>query len=161
MRLVSLLAMLVATLIACSSQTPQKPQPPTGFPDLSKFTAVDPAHYTIAGGAFVSPDQVSCALDEGDGSIVCSGNIRGLPNSITGAGCPVVRKPNGSPADTKYVIDREEPDCTSSRWTPIAVGQKLTEEIGTCAVGEGGLIACIDSDNKHGFVLQPSGSWTF
>jgi hypothetical protein len=44
---------------------------------------------------------------------------------------------------------------------PIQTRQKISGTNGTCAVGENELVACIDADNKHGFVLQPSGSWTF
>jgi hypothetical protein len=44
---------------------------------------------------------------------------------------------------------------------PLAAGKKFVGKNGTCAVGDGGLVACIDADNKHGFVLQPSGSWVF
>jgi hypothetical protein len=162
MRLVSLLAMLVASLIACSSQTPQKPQPPAGFPDLSSFTAVNPADYTLGGATFVSPRQVSCILNYGPHkTIACGGSIPGMPASVSGTGCPSVDKPDDANSDAPYGIYREDHPCVTARWVPMGVGKKLVGKNGTCAVGDGGLVACIDTDNKHGFVLQPSGSWTF
>jgi hypothetical protein len=92
---------------------------------------------------------------------VCSGDIQGIPASASGNGCPVVRKVDESSSNSPYSLHREEPDCASSRVMPIQTRQKISGTNGTCAVGENELVACIDADNKHGFVLQPSGSWTF
>jgi hypothetical protein len=137
-------------------------EPPPGFPDMNSFTSADPSDYTLGGAAFMTPQQVSCVLDaEPSSMIVCSGNIRGLPSSLTGTGCPRVSKPDGAASDTAYALVRTDHPCASSRFVPIGAGQKLTAGNGTCAVGDNGLVACIDNDNKHGFVLQPSGSWTF
>jgi hypothetical protein len=87
------LMILIIAISACASPTPGKAQPPPGFPDLSKFTAVDPSHFNLGGTAFVTPEQVSCVLDYGpQKSIVCSGDIQGIPASASGTGCPVVRK---------------------------------------------------------------------
>jgi hypothetical protein len=44
---------------------------------------------------------------------------------------------------------------------PITAGKKLVGDNSTCVVGKNNLVACIDAHHKHGFVLQPSGSWTF
>ncbi|MUL85735.1 MULTISPECIES: hypothetical protein [unclassified Mycolicibacterium] len=108
--------------------------------------------------AFVSPDQINCTIDfKGIDSIICGGNVRGIPASVKGTGCPDVRRDGAEP----YRITRGEDDCVPARYAPMEVGQKLIGERGTCAVGEGGLVACIEADHKHGFVLQPSGSWTF
>jgi hypothetical protein len=94
-------------------------------------------------------------------SILCGGNITGVPASVSGAGCPEVRKPEDGPSDAPYVLSRPPGECTTARYAPMTAGHKLTDDSGTCAVGEDDLVACIDADNKHGFVLQPSGSWTF
>jgi len=129
---------------------------------MAKFTAVDPSHFNLGGTAFVTPQQVTCVLDYGpQKSIVCSGDIQGLPNSVSGTGCPVARKVDESSSNSPYVLRREEPDCASSRVMPIEVGRKLVGTNGACAVGENDLVACIDADHQHGFVLQPSGSWAF
>jgi hypothetical protein len=89
------------------------------------------------------------------------GDITGIPGSVTGGGCPEVRKPEDGPSDTPYVLSRSSGRCVTARYAPMAPGHKLSGENGTCAVGDNGLVACIDADNRHGFVLQPSGSWTF
>lgn len=147
-------------LAACSS-APNVAPPPANFPDLSAFTPVDPNDPKRTWSAFQSPDQIGCVVDFGpQKAIVCSGNLRGLPSSVTGSGCPTVRKKDDSP-DAPYVFERFGPECASDRTMHVAVGRKFVGQNGTCAIGEGGLVACIDADNKHGFVLQPSGSWAF
>jgi hypothetical protein len=163
MRTTTCLLTLAVAISACTSPAPVKDQPPQGFPDLSAFTAVDPSKYDLGGRSFVSPKQVSCVLDHGpQKSIVCSGNnIKGMPENVKGSGCPIVHRLDETTSDTPYSFERVEPDCASSRFVSISAGQKLSGENGTCAVGENDLVACIDADMKHGFVLQPSGSWTF
>jgi hypothetical protein len=157
MRRARWLVVVVLGLAACSS-APKTAAPPANFPDLSAFTAVDPNDPKLTSTSFVSPDQISCVLDFGpQRSIVCSGNLEGLPDSVTGSGCPAVRKAN----DASYAFERSGPECVSDRAMPLAAGRKFVGKNGTCAVGDGGLVACIDSDNKHGFVLKPSGSWVF
>ena len=42
------------------------------------------------------------------------------------------------------------------RGRPYVVGKN-----GTCVIGDDQLVACIDADNRHDFVLKPSGSWAF
>jgi hypothetical protein len=157
MRQARWLTVLTLGLAACSS-APGSAEPPPNFPDLSAFTAVDPHDPKLTYTSFVTPDQISCVLDHGtEKSIVCSGDIEGLPASVTGSGCPAVRKAGDAP----YAFERSATECVSDRAMPLAAGRKFVAKNGTCAVGDGGLVACIDADKKHGFVLQPSGSWVF
>lgn len=161
MRLVQCLVVLSLGLAACSS-APELPAPPDGFPDLKAFTTVDPNDFKLGGRAFVSPEQISCVLDAGPHrSVVCGGNIEGIPDSVTGKGCPEVRKPEDGPSDASYVISQPDGECVTARYKPIATGKKLKGDNSTCVIGEENLVACIDADHKHGFVLQPSGSWAF
>ncbi|MUL85736.1 MULTISPECIES: hypothetical protein [unclassified Mycolicibacterium] len=161
MRLALYLAIGVVGLAACSSP-PELPPPPTGFPNLSAFTAVDPKDFKLGGRAFVSPEQISCVLDVGPHkSVVCGGNIEGISDSVSGSGCPEVRKPENGSSDAAYVISRPDGECVTARYKPITTGKKLEGDNSTCVVGKDNLVACIDADHKHGFVLQPSGSWTF
>jgi hypothetical protein len=154
-------AVLLLGLAACSS-SPKTAAPPANFPDLSAFTAVDPNDPKLTSTSFVSPTQISCVVDFGpQRAIVCSGNLQGLPSSVMGTGCPAVRKANESTSDASYTFERSGPECVSDRAMPLAAGKKFVGKNGTCAVGDDGLVACIDADNKHGFVLKPSGSWTF
>lgn len=92
-----------------------------------------------------------------DLSAFCRGRIRGP----LGKGCPYVEEPGDSP-DTPYQFFMSGPGgCANDRMMSLAAGQKMVGKNGTCAVGDGELIACIDADHKHGFVLQPSDGWSF
>lgn len=152
---------LVLGLAACSS-APTTAAPPTNFPDLSAFTEETSADFTQSGTGFTAPNEVSCVLDFGPHEItVCNGSIPGVPNSVPGSGCVLAHKANPATSDAPYVFQHSGAECASSRRPHITTGRKLTTKNSTCAIGDGGLIACIDADNKHGFVLQPSGSWAF
>ena len=161
MRLAQCVAIVALGLTACTS-APETYSPPPGFPDLSSFTEETSPDFTASGFAFDTSQQISCVLDFGPHNItVCSGNIRGVPDSVQGSGCVAVRKPDPATTEASYVFDRSGPKCVTSRRPTIEPGKKLTADNGTCAAGDDGLVACIDADNRHGFVLQPSGSWTF
>jgi hypothetical protein len=162
------LVVVVLALAACSppptatTASPASAKPPTGFPDLSSFTAVDPEDYHVSGTSFISPDRIDCVLDFGPHEVtVCSGEIPGMPVSAQGSGCAWVHKADPAATDAPYVLEHSDDACATSLARPIQPGKKLVGKNGTCAVGDGGLVACIDSDNKHGFVLKPSGSWVF
>jgi hypothetical protein len=152
---------LVLGLAACSS-VPTAAGPPPNFPDLNAFHAVDPADYQLTGTSFLSPNQIDCVLDFGPHHVtVCSGDIPAVPESVTASGCSVVRKADPATGDAPYVFERSGQACATSHAKPMTAGSKLSGKNGTCAVGDGDLVACIDADMKHGFVLQPSGSWAF
>jgi hypothetical protein len=161
MRAAKWLTILMLGLSACSS-TPKTAAPPANFPDLSTFTEETSADFTQSGPGFTAPNEVSCVLDFGPHEVtVCNGSIPNVPASVSGNGCVLVHKADPAISDAPYVFQRSGADCASSRRPHIATGRKLTTKNSTCAIGDGGLIACIDADNKHGFVLQPSGSWAF
>ncbi|MBA0048120.1 hypothetical protein MLB1_17585 [Mycobacteroides sp. LB1] len=93
-----------------------------------------------------------------------SANVPGLGGvNLPGIGtCPmgtVAQKGDGA-----FEISKGAWTCGTRPEAPVLnVGQKLTYGNVTCAVGGGGLTACQVSmgDQKHGFVLQPSGSTSF
>lgn len=148
-------------------------QPP-GFPDLNAFQPVDPSGYTAsarAGGAvyFVTPDGLSCIVPNpykpGDHvSAGCGGRLPGLPDNapIGPGGCSLVANPTGLPTDLGPYSFQKGTGCPIDDTTPLLnVGQKITTGIITCVVGADRLTACVDPILNRGFVLQPSGSWTF
>jgi len=152
------IAILALVLAACSSPPTTTPLP-SGFPNPDEFTAVSPDDPKSTLPSFRTAEQISCVVDFGDrSSIVCSGNLRGLPASVGGTGCASVRKADG---DSTYVFERSGPPCASSRSMLLSPGQKVVGKNGTCVVGAGGLVACVDADHRHGFVLKPEGSWVF
>lgn len=49
-----------------------------------------------------------------------------------------------------------------NRGSLLAVGQKVSYGHVTCVVDTNTIVACLDTaSDEHGFVLKPSGSWTF
>jgi hypothetical protein len=161
MKLCGMTLVALIGLAGCAAP-PEKPSLPHGFPDPSSFTAVDPADFRIAGLSFTTPDQIRCQLDFGpQESMICDGDLAGFPTGTPGTGCPVVRKPDGAPSDSAYVLGRWDNPCGTSHSKPITVGKKLVGDNGTCMVGTDNLVACIDKDLKHGFVLKQSGAQAF
>ena len=156
-------AAVAFALSACSPDS-ESASPPPNFPDLGAFTAVDPGDYDDLGATkFLSPnEEVNCLLDRGPHeSVICLG-FPGVPTSIAGSGCPTVRKADESGGDVPYAITRSGSGCVTARSVkPMSAGRKLVGKNATCVVGKDQLVACIDADNRHGFVLQPSGSWAF
>lgn len=159
MRAAPTLAALAIVITACSPG-PKSPEPPAGFPNLADFTAVNPNDPRSTLPSFRTEQQVSCVVGFGpQRSIVCSGDMPGLPASLGAKGCPSVRKADSS-ADSPCIVERSGPECGSARAMPIPTDQKVVGDNGTCAVGDG-MAACIDADFKHGFVLKSTGRWVF
>lgn len=159
-RLFVVASTVTAVALTACSQAPEAPRPPEGFPDLSAFTALDPDDSGSTLPHFTTPKYLGCAVDFGESeSIVCSGHLPGLPESTVGTGCTTVRRADSTSRDAPYVFAPS--GCAPSKAMQVQPGRKIVGEKGICALGEDGLVACIDADFKHGFVLQPSGSWVF
>lgn len=181
-------AIFVAVAAACCGailgNSPVAQALPPGFPDIDKFTAVDPALFIHPGAkypqrsygddaAFWTPDGVYCqwgssAGIEGFRSIRCVGNIPGVPEMVPnhGApGCTALESKGGSPSGMLVFSHLDLDACANSQrrdWSAVLpVGHKLDAPAITCAVGEGNVTACVDRFLYKGFVLAPSGSWTF
>ena len=171
-------AMTVALLtLATASITVAMPAThaaPDGFPDLSAFTPVDPKPYISRNGGgmsaivFQTDNDIACSwYASSDPSLHttmhCDGHIPGLPtDTTTGGGCPGVSVPRMTPG-APYELASHGFPCPPFR-ADLAIlhpGQRITETNITCAVGTDNMLACIDYDQNHGFVLQPSGSFAF
>lgn len=177
-------AIALASLIvsACHTTTPG-PTPPhpasKTFPDLSFFTTVDWQQFDSGGSPargylvrFSTPDGTTrCNILNGL-TASCVGNIAGMPSSA-----PEYSRDNdtfagndsGSCAgvlldatDSQYSFRRSGGGCPPfADAKTLQACQKLVKYQITCAVGDGTMTACINTATNHGFVLQPSGSWTF
>lgn len=146
---------------------------PPGFPDLDAFQPVDPAPYTMhfprgGGGVFfATPDGLQCgwaSLANGPQDHVsagCNGPIPGLEPALVGSdGCSRVGTAASMPSDLgPYGFGKS--GCPVISTAVLNVGQRITAANTTCLVGTDRLTACIDPFLNRGFVLQPSGSFTF
>lgn len=184
-------AVTVAAGLVISPSAPRATaQPPPRFPDLDSFTAVPPDDYVVTylrgrrTLIFATPHNVLCSFEapvepipKGASHIHCDGDLPGLvkdqPASDRGGAAKscgvgtVDFSPSGSyeflPYNRKCGDGSFHPD-DFPYWSgrPLDVGQKTSYGGVTCAVGPDQFLACLDTiEGDHGFVLQPSGSWTF
>ena len=154
--------------LACIGAAPSAHAQPAGFPDLDAFTEAPASlHFSRPEKAadgyafFRTPDGLSCML----GSVNrCSGPLPGLPADNYGDCAVVVQTYEEASRSEPFRFEKSTEGCPPPTDEMLNVGQKLTFTTNyttTCVVGQGRLTACIDSQNDHGFVLQPSGSWVF
>lgn len=152
------------------------------IPDFAKYTTVDWQQFDPDGSPgkgylvrFTTPDgSTRCSILNGL-SASCVGNIVGMSNSApdyardhdtfagNGSGsCPGVLFDASDPQKPQYAFRKNGGGCPPFADTKtLGAGQKLVKHQMRCVVGEGNLTACINTATNHGFVLQPSGSWTF
>lgn len=151
--------------------------PPPNFPDFANFDIATNTHLvpyrntTQQVVKFATPDGLSCdigALAGAGTTVRCYGPVPGA------AGVAVTVDPSAkAPCDfgmaqlhgaNEGTISRYQGDCPTdlAGGALLAPTQKVSLGTATCGVAPGGVTACIDSTaSGHGFVLQPSGSWTF
>jgi hypothetical protein len=144
--------------------------PPHTVPDLSGFTDanLDQYYVPLRGGPsyqFATPSGLHCELN-GRGPW-CSGKFSSNAYGPSDDVCSLAGHPNSENAGGIYTIERADDECRSA--TPdtaqlLGVGQKLTVDWPgagrfACGVGPANRVACLDGN--HGFVVEPTGAWTF
>lgn len=167
-------SLLAAVLLALSGVAPPSAAAaPPGFPDLSKFSAVDPAPYVAVVGTksvrriqFVA-GQLNCSWEltadpNAHDGVSCSGDIPGIPDGVPRGeydnSCDGI---STGGAVGLYTFSRGTGPCPPpDGFRPVPVGAKITAASATCAVTPDG-VACIDPIVNHGFVLQHPLSWVF
>lgn len=162
------------------------PEARADFPNLDGFTAVPPENYfvtteraSVRSIHFSTPDGIGCMFRASENitptsrqRLTCDGNVPGIPADAQAApNVPGIGGPIGCPigtvaqkGDGPFEISRGSWSCGTKPDAPeLGVGQKITYGNVTCAVGDGNVTACevAMGDQKHGFVLQPSGSTAF
>jgi hypothetical protein len=96
--------------------------------------------------------------------ILCDGEIPGVASGPTPTESCAIGKA-GDTGTSGFRLERgltTAPSARSLSGTLLKVGQKVSYQNATCAVGGDGLVACLDTSlGQHGFVLKPSGNVTF
>ncbi|MUL44570.1 hypothetical protein FZI85_17795 [Mycobacterium sp. CBMA293] len=164
---------------ACTSH-PASPAPTTSraeltsFPNLDSYVLVNSHDYDVAEHTgtteeFSTADGIRCSIN-GYTAMSCSTPfpLTGTTSGSTDASCTSVG-PNSVPLrdgdPQPYRFLQSNNSCTSGpQEKQLPNGSKINYDAQgvryfTCAA-DANLVACID-DKKHGFVLQPSRSWTF
>jgi len=153
---------------------------PAGFPNLDGFGAVPVDNYITTGPkgpkrfvTFSTPYNIQCnftattePVAAGDSQgIICSGEIPGVASGATPTQSCAIGKVGDTGTSAGFRIERELTNCpigTFNSGALLNVGQKVSYQNATCAVGGDGLVACLDTSlGQHGFVLKPSGNVTF
>ncbi len=151
--------------------------PPPNFPDFTGFNVVTTTHLATYQRTdqqvvkFSTPDGLSCLLSSLAGTapvVRCYGPVPGM----TGLGVtadPTAKAPRdfgvaqlhaANPGTVSSYRGDHPADLAGA--AVLAPGEKVTFLTMTCGVAPGDVTACIDTtDGGHGFVLQPTGSWTF
>jgi hypothetical protein len=97
--------------------------------------------------------------------IICEGEIPGVASGPTPTESCAIGKVGDTGTSAGFRIERELTNCPIGAFNSGAllnVGQKVSYQNATCAVGGDGLVACLDTSlGQHGFVLKPSGNVTF
>ncbi|HEU0190950.1 MAG TPA: hypothetical protein VFR17_06730 [Mycobacterium sp.] len=183
--------MLAAAALSVTTPLPQHAaaDTPPGFPNLATFVPVPAEGYFVllqAGSSrllnFSTPDDVVCSFYAGEEQmpgqsqgINCDGNMPGMLNApFSGGGvgrlhpseCVLGAVRSAGPAyrlerNTYGDCDGRQPKLPNTGKL-LDIGQKVSYQNVTCAVGTEHLLACLDATSgEHGFVLQPSGSTAF
>ena len=145
------------------------------FPNLDQFAPVDVAPFRSEerGGPviqFSTTAGVQCKITLASPS--CGGRFSADAYGPGDTPCATVfvesYAPDGTP--DPYEIQRSGDDCTSNEapsYRVLEPGSKLVVDWGpgqgryVCAVGPVDRVACIDEQHHQGFVIEPSGAWTF
>lgn len=164
-------------LLAILAGAPVATAEPAGFPDLTGFVVATDTHLAEYKQTsqqmvrFSTPDGLYCGIGTLTAlapTVRCYGPIPGIadrtlkidPTAAAPCDFGVAQLLAANPgAISSY---RGECPTDLAGAAPLAPGQKVSLGTATCGVVPGGVTACIDTaDGGHGFVLQPSGSWTF
>lgn len=169
-----LFALAALMMTACTHTTPGTAHADPSshvVPGLDDFAEVDPTPYyeAMRGGPvyrFVTPTGYSCGINLA--GPWCIGNFQPDTPRHTESACFQIDTESvtgRAPDDPAYAVvpyDGQCPSAIPSTRAPLLdVGRKILLDTATCAVGEQGLVACIDTRHNHGFVIEPTGAWTF
>ncbi|CPS09521.1 Uncharacterised protein [Mycobacteroides abscessus subsp. bolletii] len=164
-----------ALITACQHTTTAAAEPP-GFPDLNTYAQVSVDSYVQAASrgasaiGFSTAEGVSCSMSHpphpgGQNQLIsCWGPLPGLQDIHAIGSGPCDTGLVSKYGDNTYGISHKKEEC--KKYPPssklLNPGQKISYGDQTCGVGDSGSVACIDrSVGENGFVLQPSGSFSF
>jgi len=165
-----------AAVVACGHTEPgtavAEPAPHV-FPNLDEFVAdqSNAFYRPLRGGpsyVFYSPGGIVCSITLG--SMACSGRFSDQPYGLDSTSCSFAQPVDQASANAPHTYEISPlPTCPSGPTSPdqiLPAGRKFAVVSSpgtsfTCAVGPAERVACIDQIHNHGFVIEPTGAWTF
>lgn len=139
-----------AALVGAATAAAEPVTAPT-VPDVSAYTPVNPADYTVNGGkwlGFAGPPGVVCTLDVLKGDFGCSGPLPGAPEGVN----LVSGGPSGAP---KFSTTATPPYAAAGPVRPLPPNTRLTFRQLFCGVDDAGVVACVNAVEKTGFLVGP------
>ncbi len=136
---------------------------PPEFPDLNGLADVTQDYMgstprDAQGFRFAVADGYTCGGNVN--SVSCLGTLQGLQDFPFGPMEGACEVGEAKAFATGSSISRDHRNCQSTQGVKVLnPGQKVSHGSVTCGLLPGDITAC--TTGAHGFVLQPSGSWTF
>ena len=130
------------------------PAPPP-LPDVTTYMPVNPADYTVNNGrwyAFAGPTGVVCILDSFSGEYGCSGPLPGAPEGVN----LVSGGPSGPP---KFSTTADPAYAAAGVVKSLPPNRRLSFRQIFCGVDAAGVVTCLNTQDKSGFVVGPTSTY--
>lgn len=151
---VLLTAVLAGAALTGTATAAADPDTAPTVPDASDYMPVNPADYSVNGGkwlGFAGPPGVVCILDVLKGDFGCSGPLAGAPEGVN----LVSGGPSGMPA---FSTTDEPPYTAAGEVRQLPPNTRLTFRQLFCGVDADGVVACVNTAEKTGFLVGPGGT---
>jgi len=141
--------------VAWADPTPDPDPGPPPPPNVNALTPVSPVDFAVGPGvwAFAGPGGVTCLLNLPGRTYGCNGALPGAPNGANVVTGGATGEPGFSSTDRPiYAFDKPV--------KALAAGSRLSASTVSCGV-IGDSTICSNSFDQTGFVIAPTGSYTF
>ena len=139
-----------AALLGPATAAAEPDTAPT-VPGVSAYVPVNPADYSVNGGkwlGFAGPPGVVCILDVLRGEFGCSGPLPGAPEGVNLVSGGPTGMPTFSTTDTP-------PYAAAGAVRRLPPNTRLTFRQLFCGVDDAGVVACVNTAERTGFLVGP------
>jgi hypothetical protein len=134
---------------------PEPTPPPPPLPDVTAYMPMNAADYTVNGGkwyAFAGPPGVVCVIDSFSGEYGCSGPLPGVAEGVN----LVSGGPAGAP---KFSTTTAPPYAAAGVPRALPPNRRLSFRQIFCGVDDAGVVTCMNSQDKTGFVIGATSTY--
>lgn len=143
----------IGVLAAPTAMADPAPTPPP-LPDVTSYMPMNAADYTVNGGkwyAFAGPTGVVCVIDSFSGDYGCSGTLPGAPEGLNLV--------SGGPSGTPKFSAATAPYAAAGVPKGLPPNRRLSFRQIFCGVDDAGVVTCLNTADKSGFVVGPTSSY--
>jgi hypothetical protein len=153
---VGVLAAPAALTVLAAPTAVADPEPaPPPLPDVTGYMPMNAADYTVNGGkwyAFAGPPGVVCVIDSFSGEYGCSGPLPGVAEGVN----LVSGGPSGAP---KFSTTAAPPYAAAGVVKALPPNRRLSFRQIFCGVDDAGVVTCMNSQDKTGFVIGATSTY--